>query len=193
MHPYSLDNSVRQYVYVGIAVIAILAPQYIEQLRVIFGLSEVYAVTVSFGLIYGILFFIIDKYAWKLLTYIDLIPNLNGNWKAKGKSSYKDEDGEPFTYDMDVKIKQTLTKLEVYTITKDSISKSKMASIELDNAQAILKYTFENVPKNMSNDELQRHPGLVELQIETNDKMSGDYFSGKHRLRYGELNLERIK
>ena len=43
----------------------------------------------------------------------------------------------------------------------------------------------------MANEELQRHPGLVSLRIESKDKMAGDYFSGKHRLRFGEMYLER--
>lgn len=192
MHPYSLDNNIRRYIYMGIAVISLLIPQYFEKLQAIFGVSEPIGFTISFGAIYGVLYFLFDKYLWKVLSVLKLIVILDGKWNAKGISSYQDEHGKNFTYDMDVIIKQTFTNIEIFTKTENSTSKSTMASIELNHAQPIIQYTFENIPKNMANEELQRHPGLVELRIESKNTLSGDYFSGKHRLRFGELNLTKV-
>ena len=94
---------------------------------------------------------------------------------------------------MQVIIKQTFTKIEVFAETKDSTSRSTMASICTQHAVPIFRYSFENIPKNNANDELQRHPGLIELRVKSNDLLEGSYFSGKHRLRYGELIYKRKK
>jgi hypothetical protein len=66
-----------------------------------------------------------------------------------------------------------------------------MASIELQHAVPVFRYGFDNTPKNMANAELQRHPGMMDLRISSSDLLEGDYFSGKHRLRYGELVIRR--
>ena len=121
-----------------------------------------------------------------------LIVNLDGKWKAEGESSFKDENGKNLKYDIDIIIKQTFTKIEVFGETKESTSRSTMVSIELSRAQPIVQYTFEYTPKNMANEELQRHSGLVNLRIESENMMSGDYFSGKPRLRFGELKLTKV-
>lgn len=192
MHPYSLDNSIRRWVYITIAIISLSIPQYFEELQVLFGIAKPVGITISFGAIFGIIYFLFDNFIWKLLIYTKTVISLDGKWNVKGISSYKDENGKNFTFDMYVIIKQTFTKIEIYTETESSTSKSNMASIELNHAQPIFQYTFENIPKNMANDELQRHPGLMKLRIESNTAMSGDYFSGKHRLRYGELTFNKV-
>jgi hypothetical protein len=67
-----------------------------------------------------------------------------------------------------------------------------MASISTQHAVPIFRYSFENTPKSKASEELQRHPGLIELRIKENNSMQGDYFSGKHRLRFGELTLKKV-
>lgn len=191
MHPYSLDNQVRKWTYVTIAIISISVPYCFETLMTFLGF-QVISFSISFGAIFGSLFLLVDKFLWKISNRTNLIPNLEGEWQATGISSFQDEDENNHKFCMEIYIKQTFTNLEVFTETQDSTSKSTMANIEMNHPKPIFRYTFENTPKNMSDNELQRHPGMMQLRINSNSEMSGDYFSGKHRLRYGELTLTKV-
>lgn len=191
MHPYSLDNKLRKCIYIVISCISISVPIYFDVLINFLGF-EFISFTLTFGITFSILFFLVDKYLWKIFKFVNMIPNLEGKWNVIGNSSFKDEHGENYKFNMEIEIKQTLTSIEIFAETENSTSKSTMASIEMNHSKAIFRYTFENTPKNMSNDELQRHPGMIQLRINSNEDMSGDYFSGKHRLRYGELKLKKV-
>lgn len=186
MHYYTLDTEIRKKVYVIITLISLSFPAFFESIRSIFGIPAHFGFPLSFSIIFSLFFFVQDKFIWKLFG--KLIPNLNGSWKANGISSYKDPNtGENFKFEMEVIIKQTFSKIEIYTETIDSTSRSTMASICTQHAMPIFRYSFENTPKNKADEELQRHPGLIELRIKKKNLLEGDYFSGKHRLRYGEL------
>lgn len=192
MHEYSLDTEVRRKVHGYLVIIAMSAPTFFESCRTFLGLSPQLGIPISFGALYGVLFFLYDRILWRHCPTFFPIPNLNGKWKAEGVSSFQNPDtGENFRFTMDVIIKQTFSHIEVFTQTGDSTSRSTMANISTQHAVPIFRYTFENTPKSMANEELQRHPGMIELRIETEDCLKGDYFSGKHRLRYGELTLRR--
>lgn len=131
--------------------------------------------TVSFGATFAIFYFFFDRYAWKWARFIHHLPDLNGDWQVDGTSSYKDPDtGQNLKFKMTVKVKQTFSQIEFFTETNDSTSRSFMASVETGHAVPILRYGFDNIPKNMSNAELQRHPGMMELRISDDDKMEGD-------------------
>lgn len=190
MHPYSLDNQVRKWTYIIIAIISISVPYYFETLMTFLGF-QIISFSISFGAIFGGLFFLFDKFIWIIFNRMNLVPNLEGVWHATGTSSFQDENGNNNKFNMEIHIKQTFTNLEVFAETQDSTSKSTMANIEMNHPKPIFRYTFENTPKNMSDDELQRHPGMMQLRINSNTEMAGDYFSGKHRLRYGELTLKK--
>ena len=190
MHYYTLDTEIRKKVYIIITLISLSFPTLFENFRGFFGIPSHFGFPISFGAIFSLLFFIQDKFVWKLFGKI--IPNLNGTWNASGISSYKDPTtGENFKFQMEVIIRQTFSKIEVHTETEDSTSRSTMASICSQHAMPIFRYSFENTPKNKADDELQRHPGLIELRIKNKKLLQGDYFSGKHRLGYGELTYKR--
>lgn len=191
MHPYSLDNQLRKWIYIVISCISISVPIYFDVLMKFLGFEYI-SFTLSFGITFGILFFLVDKYLWKTFKFLNMIPNLEGKWMVSGISSFQEENGNNYKFNMEIEIKQTLTSIEIFAETQDSTSKSTMASIEMNHSKAIFRYTFENTPKNMSNDELQRHPGMMELRINSTEDMGGDYFSGKHRLRYGELQFKKV-
>ncbi len=190
MHYYSFDTEIRRYVYVFITLISSSIPTIFKDLTVFWHLPNGWSLLATFGTCFALLYFLFDHLIWKLLKYFNLVLNLNGNWIASGESSYL-SDGTPHKFSMKIKIKQTFTKIEIHTETENSISRSTMASISLDHAFPIFRYSFENTPINKSNSELQRHPGLIELVIKK-DLMEGDYFSGKHRLNYGSLRVTRI-
>lgn len=194
MHYYTLDKEIRKTAYVILTIISLVLPSLFDTFKTFFGVSESFGFSLSFGTTFAILYFLLDRFIWKWISFIISIPDLNGTWDAEGISSFKDPNtGEDIHFKMQIIIKQTFTKIEVFTETKDSTSRSTMASICTQHAVPIFRYSFENTPKNKANDELQRHPGLIELRIKNNDLLEGDYFSGKHRLRYGELIYKRNK
>lgn len=189
MHDYSLDTPIRRYAHVGIALTSLAVPGFLSWIaQHIGGL----AFTVSFGATFATFYFLFDRYVWRWGKFFYPMPDLNGEWIAEGTSSYQDPvSGENVKFKMDVKVKQTFSQIEFFTETKDSTSRSFMAAIELVHAVPILRYGFDNTPKNMSDATLQRHPGMMEFRINSDDELVGDYFSGKHRLRYGELIMRR--
>ena len=192
MHYYTIDKEIRKSAYIILTIISLSLPTFINELRTLFGLSKDFGFSISFGTIFGFLYFILDRWAWQWISKLINIPNLNGKWNAEGISSYKDsQTGENYKFDMEVIIRQTFSKIEIFTETLDSTSRSTMASICTEHAVPIFRYSFENIPKNKSNEELHRHPGFIELRIKNDNLLEGDYFSGKHRLRYGELIYKR--
>jgi len=191
MHYYSIDKETRKTITVIMATIALAAPALINELRDFFGIFPKGGFTISSGTIFAFEYFLFDRFVWKWIGFITAIPNLNGRWKATGISSYKDENNQNVNFEIRFKIRQTFNKIEVFGESKDSTTRSNMASFSLQHAVPIFRYSYDNTPKNLADDELQRHPGLIELRIDSNKLMSGDYFSGKHRLRYGELKFEK--
>lgn len=190
MHSYGLDGTARQTTYSIIGVLSFLISYRSATIPELFGVSGFIPFSLSFGVVFGVLIFIFDRYAWKLLTRI---PNLNGDWEAVGISSYTMDESEApnHEFSMNVKIKQTFSRIGISTTTGESTSNSTMASFQLNLPIPVIRYSFENIPMNRSSQELQRHPGMVELRIIDEKEMSGDYFSGKHRLRFGSLTLRR--
>lgn len=194
MHDYSIDTDIRRWVHVVLAVVSLSLPAAFSGLLAKIGLPGAVTFPLSFGATFGIFYLLWDLWGWKWKWAHALhgIPNLNGKWLGRGKSNYKDpETNEPTEYEIEVIIRQTFSRLEVFTQTKSSTSRSMMASMELRRAMPMFRYGYENTPNNMANDELQRHPGMMDLRFSEGEKLDGDYFSGKHRLRFGELHLTK--
>ena len=186
VHSYSLDSNFRRYVYTLIAVISFAIPAWVSGARDLLGLPVAFSYPLSFGITFGLLFWIVDKWLWKIPFFRRSVPDLSGKWELEGVSSFNDQ-----SFSGIVTIAQSLTAIEIHGEFKESTSRSVLAGICANHAVPIFRYAFENTPKNMSNDQLHRHPGLIELRIEDSNLMRGDYFSGKHRLRYGEITLRR--
>lgn len=192
MHTYSLDTDIRRHVYIAIGIIALGIPAAFEKARTLFGLPVNIGFPVSSGALYSVMLLITDRWLWRWFARPMGLPDLNGKWIAAGKSSYENpETGRPHEFSMTVQIRQSFSKLEVFTQTESSTSRSTLAGICTEHAVPIFRYAFENAPKSVADAELQRHPGLIELRIESDNRMVGDYFSGKHRLRFGELQLAK--
>ena len=200
MHSYSLDTDVRKWVYVSLGITAFALPAGICHLstwiRPMFTEMPILSWPLSFGATFGVLFYWFDHYLWRTgpISRLHGIPVLHGRWIVDGISSFQcdPETGAPtHAFSMEVVIKQTFTRLEVFTETDDSTSRSTVAGVCVNHARPVFRYAFENTPKNKANPKLQRHPGLIELRVNSGGELQGDYFSGKHRLRYGELTFRR--
>ncbi|EMO83098.1 hypothetical protein LEP1GSC070_2236 [Leptospira santarosai str. AIM] len=192
MHSYSLDTEIRKVVIVVITIMSMALQSALKNWQSFLNLSESLLMPISFGIIFGLLYFIFDKVIWKYLTTITSVPDLNGEWECIGNSSYKEDD---ITYEFPLKliIKQNFSKIEIQAESENSTSKSILAGVFSQHSVGIIRYTFENIPMNMATDELQRHSGFVELRLKNQNLMEGDYFSGKQRLRFGGLKCKRVE
>lgn len=192
MHDYSIDTEVRRYVHTGIAVISLTLPAIVSNLAIRIGIPTGITFPLSFGATLALFYSLFDHVVWRWFKILHKLPDLQGIWDAEGQSCYKDpETGQHYKFQMEVRIRQTFSRIEVYTETEQSTSRSFMASIELHHAVPVFRYGFENTPKSLANDELQRHAGMMDLRITERNRLEGDYFSGKHRLRFGTLKLTR--
>lgn len=201
MHSYSVDSEVRRGVYVALALAAFLLPAALTmtsgKLAAVVSTVPQVGWPLSFGATFSILFLIFDRFVWKWswVKRLHAIPDLGGKWEATGISSYQSDEQGRATYPfvMKVTIHQTFSRIEIFAETEESTSRSTMAGLCLGHAVGIFRYAFENAPKNAAVPDLHRHPGLIELRINGPDSLQGDYFSGKHRLRFGELTLRRVE
>ena len=189
MHSYSIDSEIRRVIYVALGIIAFALPTWVVSAEKLLSTPFSVGYPISFGITFGFLHFLFDRWFWRLLSPFGLIANLSGKWTVEGRSSYKDG----FQFTGDIIIRQTFSSMEVFGDFANSTSKSILAGICLNHAVPIFRYAFESTPKNLADAELHRHPGLIELRISDQDTLAGDYFSGKHRVRWGEMTLRRVK
>lgn len=138
---------------------------------------------VGFSLIFGILFFLFDRFIWKLIPGIKK-QNLNGIYRCVGVSSYEQKQ-----WSGDLLIKQTWSKILIKIRTKSSDSMSFMASVTVaDDGEVILNYSYNNCP-NGSNEKLKKHEGTAEIRF-GKKSIKGKYYNYPNdRPRHGQLTL----
>lgn len=138
---------------------------------------------VGFSSIFGILFFLFDRFLWKLIPGIKR-QNLNGSYRCVGISSYEQKEWEST-----VEIKQTWSKILIRLLTESSNSKSFMASINVeDDGEIVLNYGYGNSP-NGSNEDLKKHEGTAEIRFKR-QSIKGKYYNYPNdRPSYGQFTL----
>ena len=203
-HGYSIEGhnraSVGRYL-AGIAAIAatlattLLAS--IGKLMVALGMpSWAYsysAIAISASLAYGVVYWIFNKYAWKALSRLWKIPNIDGEWKGSGQSM--DDDGTiKFEWSSTIKISQDWEKIYIKQTTEQSASNSVSAAlIPCGDGTYLLMYSYRNEPR-VGEPELQSHLGYCELQFEKDLKSAtGEYFTAKGRKSFGRISITRAE
>lgn len=200
MHDYSVNNRDRDnLIYIMVVISAFVGPLLTLSMTKFSGwakrtfphLGLGYTSTVSSGVVFAIIYQLYDKWLWRIpgLNYLK-IPNLNGKWKGNVRSSYDDYAKD---YPIEIRIKQTFSQIEITLSNETSSSDSSMAVIYPSGTHPKLTYFYYNRPRNKSNEEMKAHPGVAELEIIDKETLHGDYFSGKHRLRTGEMTVKREK
>ncbi len=173
MHDYSIDRHPKEKVLFLLALIAIvtapivkgLAEYLVSLLEVSTGWSSAPVVAVPvFGLFAG-LYFLFDKFLWKItwLRKLLLVPDLNGKWACTGRTNLKN--GEPVNFDWNatVSITQSWSKILIHLKTSQSESKSISASIYHEAGVGYrLLYQYNNKP-NADELDLSNHSGSAEL------------------------------
>ena len=204
MHDYSIDRHPKEKVLFLLALIAIAAAPPIKELAELLvslleantGWSSAPVVAVPvFGLFAG-LYFLFDKYFWKIpwLRKVLLVPDLNGKWLCKGHTSLKNAEAVDYDWDATVSITQSWSKILIHLKTKQSESKSISASIyhEAGVGYRVL-YQYNNKP-NADELDLSNHSGSAELLFSENtESATGSYYTDRHRTTVGTMSLKREK
>jgi len=181
---YSIDIDVRQPVIFILAVTSVFAAIWVEPY-----IPPGFEAPSAMGL-FGILFWVFDKYLWKLSLIRPLlkIPNLNGQWKGtlKRKDHGKEIDEQ---IEVELFVTQSWTKLSFVlennnenSVSGRTRSFSRVVGLFVENKNVILiREIFE----------YEKAQGLCEWRLsQENGKqfLRGDYFSTA--LRNGYINLE---
>lgn len=149
---------------------------------------------VGAGTVFGALYWIFDRYAWRwpYLCSLLKVPDLSGDWHCDGQTF--NPDGSPsYVWEGKLTILQSWDKLRVRLKTKQSGSNSITAALICDEADGYrLLYNYRNDPR-ISEAELKSHLGFAEL-VFSKDRQSaeGEYFNGHGRFTFGTMRLTRF-
>lgn len=149
---------------------------------------------VSAGAVFGGLYWILDRYAWRWswLGAVLGVPDLSGEWQCEGESLHQDgSTRHPWTGT--VTIIQSWYKLRVRLRTAQSGSNSVSAALICDKADGyVLLYHYRNEPR-VGERELQGHRGFAELTFAKDRRSAvGEYFNGQGRFTFGRMRLRRL-
>lgn len=204
MHVYSIDKDIRRKVIVILFCISIfisIIMKYIlripiefisecikkvELLDMLFQMGnvlDVFCDIISVPAIYAILYIWFDKKLWRM-KYIKKalgIPNLNGEWIGKAKSSLGDNN----EYTMNLKIEQTWSKISFIAIFPDTNSKSESncASFFIEtNGDKKIGFGFVNRSREVNS---QQYDGYNILELDSENEISGRYFNNRDNSALG--------
>lgn len=132
------------------------------------------------------LFNCLSKCFFKVPCLKNTIPNFNGEWKGRGKSSY----GNETDYPVKISIKQTLTEIFINANFNQSKSEAFNCSVLKENNKEKLIYNYFNNPN--STEDLDKHYGTIVLEKITQDRLKGSYFTDREPQTKGDFDLKLI-
>jgi hypothetical protein len=141
---------------------------------------------------YGIFYRIFDKHLWKRANLTN-IPDLNGSWEGKIKTSYDKNSNE---YPATLSIKQTWSHISIVLTTENSRSESTVAMISTKPSDgAKIQYAYENKPRHNAKNTMHAHSGTADLVLRLKDNiqiLEGDYYTGRDRRNHGILFFKQV-
>jgi hypothetical protein len=198
MHPYQVDDKIRQRVFILTAVLAIITARLLSLvvMNLPFGIPWYIEIPGVLGL-FGVYIGLYDHILWKCWPFSKLvwfqIPDLNGKWNVIIKSSYGNFEE---TTNAIGTIRQTASKMCVSLQMDKSFSysiHSVLARIERIIPFQLI-YHYINQPKADAVKTMVIHQGTTWLNISEDLKtMDGDYYSGRGRQRFGTITFTRSK
>lgn len=141
--------------------------------------------------VYGIIHLCFSRLIWKSkrirFGWLLDLPNLNGRWTGNLRSSFDERDSTP----IEVTIRQTWDKMSIVLKTDRSASASVTGALQCGAGEGfVLHYIYENRPKSFEAQTMHSHVGTVRLDV-GEDKLTGEYYTGRDRCTYGEIVLRR--
>lgn len=147
---------------------------------------------------YSFLFKLFDTFLWQLiptgvLEIVD-VPNLNGTWVGKLKSSY-DQNKTP--YNVRVEVFQTFSSIKICSYFSKSWSFSIVSDFYREaDGRKVLHYVYKNEPRNNALATMDPHYGSAKHEfIVDKGVMECSYYNEPPRNRgwYGNFNVKRVK
>lgn len=208
MHSYSVDSKIRSSIKLYTLILSALIFFILEEvglIELLINVQDTYPVlselsrfslfSIAFTpiLIYKTLFFLFDKYLWKLSCINKWIgiPNLNGSYKGILISSFNKEK----QIEMELCISQTFTHISFVSTFGDSSSNSSLARILRDNDLiTCLDFIYENQSDDF-NVESGHHTGVNQLTFNKKERtLSGRYFNDRGtKPNKGRIKLKKIE
>lgn len=148
--------------------------------------------TLSTGIVYALLYWLFNRYGWRLLDIVLGIPVLSGRWTVTGQSLDLDNKVR-FDWTGSLTISQKWDRIAIELKTPQSGSHSETASVLLKHdGDAKLSYSYQNHPR-IGEPELQKHQGFCELIFDTKRQTAeGHYFNSMGRITFGRMTLEKL-
>ncbi|MFA6089359.1 MAG: hypothetical protein WC755_05820 [Candidatus Woesearchaeota archaeon] len=191
MHSYSLSEERNLTVYFYLAVVSIFLFFIIYRLLNIISIQIPWYIESPSALtIFFLMFFLFDRYIWKLpvLSFLSKTPVLEGDWKGYITSTHNNHKSR---YSVKLSITQTWSKIQINMRCNSSKSKSNSAVIIQNDSDIELIYTYKNIPKANSVITMNRHIGTVELSLNKNT-LEGEYYTNRDRTNQGYIKLNKI-
>lgn len=195
MHDYATDSRERRQIVFGLMILSIVTTiavrHFVDKLCIVipFPLEAP-----SVALFFAIFYTTFNRCVWKTLLLRKLgiikVPNLAGNWSGELRSSYdKMKNAIPIT----LSIQQTWTSMSVKLKAPKSNSFSRSASILIDVPDGpCLIFYYQNEPLQDAVGTMVIHKGANILKLVSEDVIEGEYFTGRGRMTFGCVNLNRI-
>ncbi len=147
---------------------------------------------VGAGVVYALLYWIFDKYAWKwrpVSAWLK-VPNVSGTWRCDGRS-LNQPGGGGGPWSGTIRITQSWDRLRVTLQTATSTSYSVNAALLHDAEGSTLIYNYSNTPA-ITRGDLSAHRGFTQLNFAPDLRTAeGEYFNGHGRFTYGTMTLTR--
>ncbi len=198
MHDYAVFNHDRTQIgrWLGVASItgAGAIANFSSLISPFTGLGSVLEASLGTGVIYFLLHLLYSKFVWKLP--FNKIPNLNGKWKAEGKTLSEDGSKPKYEWPALIEIEQNWKQIVIRLSTKQSQSESYTATMSKRTGPSggwLLSYSYKNEPEVEHAFELNKHQGFCEIQF--NDDMSigkAAYFNNNGRRTFGSMKLIKV-
>ena len=198
MHDYAIFGHSRASIGRWLGVGSIILTGAISSLLVwLYQITEIEAfatAVVTPAIIYFILHYCFDKFAWKVPFF--KIPNISGVWSVKGETL--NEDGSiKYAWDAEIDIEQTWEKISITLKTSQSSSESYTATLGKKPGTKggwILHYSYTNNPDSNQFHELNSHKGYCEL-VFNNELREGEaaYFNSNGRRTFGKMLIRKTK
>ena len=146
---------------------------------------------VGAGAVYGVLFWLFDRYLWRFGPVAKLlkVPDLSGKWHCEGLPLDK---AKAVPWQGEMRIVQSWDRIRVHLKTGESTSDSLAAALQYDAAEGYrLFYHYRNQPQ-VASLNLAAHHGFAELVFGDGEQSAtGDYFNGRGRNTFGTLKISR--
>lgn len=214
---YSIEGDYRERASKWIAVISVILffvvdEYFMSQVVAVFScivvasqslsvIAEIVVSAVSAFLIYSVLWWWFDLRLWRCspFTRWHHIRNLNGVWKGKGISSFKNDEGAHLEYPFELSIRQTFTQMTCRVQTAHSISNATLVGLRCINdlePLCFLEMVFSNRTKSEESAKNDRwpdvHEGFCRYSV-MQDEMNGNYFTNSNPQTKGRIVLHRVE